>query len=77
MADRLPTIIKLKKVCKKPHRVTFYEGEKHCTKHFATYSFHVFGLETTNTGDIDEPKTFFAHDKGTTVKAAAQAYGKI
>jgi hypothetical protein len=35
MGTRLPTIIKLKKVCKKPHRVTFYEGAVRRTQHFA------------------------------------------
>lgn len=43
---------------------------------FATYSFHYFGLETTinNTGHMNEPRTFFAHYKGVTIKEKADAY---
>jgi integrase len=46
---------------------------------FATYSYHYHGLETTinNTGHMDEPKTFFSHYKGSTVKAQAAAYAAI
>lgn len=50
------------------------------TRHsFATYSYHYYGLETTinNTGHADEPKTFFAHYKGSTVAAQAAAYAAI
>lgn len=50
------------------------------TRHsFATYSYHHCGLETTinNTGHMDEPKTFFSHYKGSTVKAQAAAYANI
>lgn len=46
---------------------------------FATYSYHQYGLETTinNTGHMDEPKTFFSHYKGSTVKAQAETYAAI
>jgi integrase len=46
---------------------------------FATYSFHLFGLETTinNTGHMNEPSTFFSHYKGSTVEAQAQAFSEI
>jgi len=46
---------------------------------FGTYSFHLFGLETTinNTGHMSEPKTFFSHYKGSTIKAEAIAYSNI
>lgn len=50
------------------------------TRHsFGTYSYHHCGLEATinNTGHMDEPKTFFAHYKGSTVKAQAAAYAEI
>jgi len=50
------------------------------TRHsFGTYSFHHFGLETTinNTGHMNEPKTFFSHYKGSTVKAEAATYSEI
>lgn len=50
------------------------------TRHsFSTYSYHQYGLETTinNTGHMDEPKTFFSHYKGSTVKATAAKYATI
>ena len=50
------------------------------TRHsFSTYSYHHYGLETTinNTGHMDEPKTFFSHYKGSTVKGQAAAYAAI
>jgi integrase len=46
---------------------------------FATYSYHLYGLEATinNTGHMSEPRTFFSHYKGSTVKSQAALYAEI
>lgn len=46
---------------------------------YATYSYHIYGLETTinNTGHEDRQSTFFRHYKGATWGAKAKAYAAI